>query len=358
MRRTLAALILAASLAIGAAPASLTAVAAEAAARAFATPEAALADLRLALAKNDIDGLIAMFGSDHDDLVLGADPASARVERQRAAAALNEKMTLRKDGEDQITLILGKQKWPMPIPLRRTDRGWVFDAAAGEHEIYARRIGEDELAAIAALKAFVHAQSDYAARTAKQSGSREYARYLQSTSGQTDGLWWDQRTAVRAGPSPLADFVRAQRDFLAKREPGDRRSRPSGHHPLPRQSGHSLRSRHRRDGRRPSGCRLSKRGVTVRGPSPLTSYEAGTRHLTSSALVQDPPPSTRHPRLAHVSIETRLLAVRRSLAPRGRLRRIGDANEEDAVGGPDNGIGGLLGHRAGENRHDAVRAGS
>src|SRR5258706_5666156 len=102
MRRTLAALILAASLAIGAAPASLTAVAAEAAARAFATPEAALADLRLALAKNDIDGLIAIFGSDHDDLVLGADPASARVERQRAAAALNEKMTLRKDGEDQI----------------------------------------------------------------------------------------------------------------------------------------------------------------------------------------------------------------------------------------------------------------
>ena len=61
----------------------------------------------------------------------------------------------------RLTLLLGINRWPLPIPLVRQGDRWVFDAAAGEAEILARRVGEDELAAIDALQAFVVAERSY-----------------------------------------------------------------------------------------------------------------------------------------------------------------------------------------------------
>ena len=46
----------------------------------------------------------------------------------------------------------------MPVPLVRRDGRWFFDGEAGEDEILARRIGENEIAAIEALKTFVAAE--------------------------------------------------------------------------------------------------------------------------------------------------------------------------------------------------------
>src|SRR5262249_55290133 len=153
--------------------------------RAFATPEKAAAALGSALASNNQEALLDIFGHDHADLVLGGDPATSRVARRRAAAALKEKTELHKDADDQSTLMLGKQKWPMPIPLRHTERGWVFDTEAGEEEVWVRRIGADELAAIDALKALVKAQSAYVSRSGAKGGTTEYARFIQSTPGAT-----------------------------------------------------------------------------------------------------------------------------------------------------------------------------
>ena len=64
------------------------------------------------------------------------------------------------------------------------------------------------------------AQRNYAAAHEKAGGPREYAQYLQSTPGETDGLWWDAATAAKAGPSPLAPFAGANHEFLEGREPG------------------------------------------------------------------------------------------------------------------------------------------
>ena len=107
----------------------------------FATPNAAVAALKGALAKDDVDALLGIFGPEYATIVLGSDPASGRVTRRRAAAAMQEKVTLRRDTNDRITLVVGRNSWPMPIPLVRRGDGWVFDSAAGEQEILARRIG-------------------------------------------------------------------------------------------------------------------------------------------------------------------------------------------------------------------------
>ena len=187
----------------------------------FATADGAVSALKAALAADDVDALVRIFGEEYSEIVLGSDPASGRVTRQRAAAALREKLSLRRDGEERITLLLGKTNWPMPVPLVRQDGRWFFDSEAGEDEILARRIGENEIAAIDALKAFVVAERAYAAGRARVGQEREYARHIQSTARQTDGLWWDQETAAIAGPSPLAGFAAKNQPFLEGRRPGD-----------------------------------------------------------------------------------------------------------------------------------------
>jgi Protein of unknown function (DUF2950) len=187
----------------------------------FATPNAAVSALKAALGADDVDALVRIFGEEHSEIVLGSDPASGRVTRKRASAALREKLSLRRDGEDRMTLLLGKANWPMPVPLVRRDGRWLFDGEEGEQEILARRIGENEIAAIDALKTFAAAERAYAARRVSAGQGREYARHIQSTPRQTDGLWWDEEMAAVAGPSPLAGFVARNRPFLDGRRPGD-----------------------------------------------------------------------------------------------------------------------------------------
>jgi hypothetical protein len=187
----------------------------------FATPEAAGEALKNALASRNADALRKLFGADSEDVLIGADRATARAEWRQVSAMLREKLVFRRDAPDRVTLVIGKRSWPMAIPVVRQGGRWAFDTEAGERELLARRIGRNELAAIDALKAFTRAQAAYAARLRDRGMRIRYASYVQSTSGATDGLWWDGITAVSEGPSPLAKFVEKQKEFLAGREPGD-----------------------------------------------------------------------------------------------------------------------------------------
>jgi hypothetical protein len=60
--------------------------------------------------------------------------------------------------------LLGDERWPFPIPLVREQGRWRFDVASGKEELLNRRIGANELMAIAALREYVEAQHEYAAR--------------------------------------------------------------------------------------------------------------------------------------------------------------------------------------------------
>ena len=57
----------------------------------------------------------------------------------------------------------------MPVPVVKRGGKWQFDAAQGKEEILARRIGGNELEAIALLRGYVEAQEDYASE--KHDGS-------------------------------------------------------------------------------------------------------------------------------------------------------------------------------------------
>jgi hypothetical protein len=187
----------------------------------FETPEMAAQAFVAALATDSVNAFLKIFGTDFADIVLGSDPASSKVVRRRAHAAATERLAISPIADNQVVLLLGQQEWPMPIPLARTKDGWMFDTAAGAEEILTRWIGENELSAIDTLRTFVQAQQAHYAQLREAGQPAEYARYVQSSPGSTDGLWWDEKTVATAGPSPLTNFVSQSREFLEGRQPGD-----------------------------------------------------------------------------------------------------------------------------------------
>jgi hypothetical protein len=186
--------------------------------RRFATPEAALDAFVEALGAGDPARLVALFGAEHVDEILGDDPAAARADLARAHAAAEETAALRPAGPERMTIVVGRIAWPFPIPLVREADGWRFDTAAGVEEIANRRVGRNELAAIEVTRAYVDAQYRYASVDRDGDGVLEYARRLASTGDRRDGLYW----AASAGeaPSPFGPLVAEVGDYLAGKEAG------------------------------------------------------------------------------------------------------------------------------------------
>src|SRR5262245_18863266 len=158
-------------------------------AKEFDSKEDAAKALIEAAEKNDDAALEALAGGQASDVVQdGKDPVVAKDRAAFAAAAKNKLTYEEKDG--QVTLVVGDEEWPFPIPLVKENNKWHFDAEEGRTEILARRIGRNELRAIKACREFVEAQVEYASKDRDGDKVREYAQRLISTPGNHDGLWW------------------------------------------------------------------------------------------------------------------------------------------------------------------------
>ncbi len=222
IRRTLTSTLLGAVLLLGATSLATPVLAAESgldqyvgeAPTAFATPDEAVAAFKAALAADDFAGLAKLLGLDAAKLK-GAEGIADRVAEIRAGAA--KLLTVKEDGDQRI-LNLGDKVWPFPFPIRQSKEGkWAFDTYAGIEEIVNRRIGENELEAIATARAYVDAQRDYAAEDRDDDGVQEYAQKLVSSEGLTDGLYWPLEQGD--GDSPAGSF--ADQAALDKAKAGD-----------------------------------------------------------------------------------------------------------------------------------------
>jgi hypothetical protein len=77
---------------------------------------------------------------------------------------------------------------------------WSFDAKAGQQELLYRRIGANQLDAIAICHGYVEAQYDYAFRKRQAYDVNQYAQRIISTPGTQDGLAWQDSDGTWAGP--------------------------------------------------------------------------------------------------------------------------------------------------------------
>ena len=176
--------------------------------RRFATPEAAVSALGEALKATNTAALRAMFGAAWDDLV---NPDDVQVANDLAvlATALHQTNRLLRVSRSRAELEVGTHRWPFPIPLVREEGGWYFDTVAGLDEILNRRIGRNELAVLATLRAGVQAQREYASRDRDGDEVLEFAQRLISSPGAKDGLYWSRK--LDGEISPLGPLVaRAQ----------------------------------------------------------------------------------------------------------------------------------------------------
>jgi hypothetical protein len=184
----------------------------------FGTPEAAVEVLLTALKNSDDGALSALFGAEYADRLLSKDKVAAREDRTRLYEAAQKTWTLRKDTADQAVLVVGPNAWPFPIPLVRSGTDWRFHTAEGMEEIINRRIGRDELTTIAACRAYIAAQRQYASKIRDTSGVRKFAQRLVSKPGAQDGQYWDPAVANGEespfGPN-IAEFLKSGR------KPGD-----------------------------------------------------------------------------------------------------------------------------------------
>ena len=176
----------------------------------FATPDEAVKALTAAAKAMDTNQMRAIFGPAAHDLV-SPDVVQATAEFQAFVERLTQRVQLVPGSDSMITLQLGQDGWPFPIPLVKQDGQWFFDTAAGMEEILNRRIGMNELDTIAVCHACVSAQREYASKDRNGDGVLQYAQLIRSTPGAHDGLYWSQKTGDELSPlGPLIAQARGE----------------------------------------------------------------------------------------------------------------------------------------------------
>jgi len=175
----------------------------------FVTPEAAVQALVKAAQAKDTKALIKLFGPLGEPLIESGDPVADKNARENFLARYKAGNSLDKSKADKVTLEIGQDKFPFPIPLASSEGHWYWDSAAGAEEIINRRVGENELRTIQACLAYVDAQQEFYLRNVGKDPLQHYANKLISTAGKKDGLYWP--TTGDEPLSPLGEeFVNAR----------------------------------------------------------------------------------------------------------------------------------------------------
>jgi hypothetical protein len=187
----------------------------------FPTPEEAAQALLDAAASDDLNAIWGVLGDEFKDELANDDDAQERENRRRIVSGANEVLQLRTDDEKTRVMVIGKDAWPMPIPIVKGDKGWYFDVAVGADEIIDRRVGANELATISNLNAYVDAQVQYASADRDADDVLEYAQKINSSPGRKDGLHWEVPAGSTDEASPFGPFVAEKAAYLADRDPGD-----------------------------------------------------------------------------------------------------------------------------------------
>jgi len=187
----------------------------------FATPRQAAHALLGAAEANDVSILTNIFGPGSDDILNSGDSVQDKNYRAQFVKRARRLLRVKIDpaNANRAVLLVGADGFPFPIPLVRSTRRWHFDTAQGKTEILTRRIGSNELDAIAACKAYVDAQFDYASEDRNKNGIPEYARKLISSPGKRDGLFWPESDSP---PTQLGEKVKSAQTE-GYRTQGDRR---------------------------------------------------------------------------------------------------------------------------------------
>ncbi len=168
----------------------------------FNTPKEAADSLVQAAESFDVAALTEILGPASTDVISSQDPVADKNKALAFAAKAKQKSNIGTDPKNpnRAILTVGNDDFPLPIPIVKQKGKWVFDMKAGRQEIVNRRIGTNELDAIAICRGFVEAQQQYAQEKHDDSKVNQYAQRIISTPGKHDGLAWQNPDGTWGGP--------------------------------------------------------------------------------------------------------------------------------------------------------------
>jgi hypothetical protein len=189
--------------------------------KAFATPQEAADALVQAAASYDLPTLEQILGPASQDLLSSEDPVSDKNKAAEFAAKGRQKteVKLGPKNASSATVLVGDDAWPLPIPLVKKGNEWLFDTKAGRQEMLYRRIGSNELDAIAICRGYVDAQQEYALEKHDNSEVNQFAQRVISTPGKHDGLVWHNADGSLGGPIAEGIAEALQQGYTDKSKP-------------------------------------------------------------------------------------------------------------------------------------------
>ena len=172
----------------------------------FASPGEAVLALYNAVKSNDTQAVTAIFGSNASPILHSGDDVADKNRAVNFITKYEQMHRIVQEQDQTVTLYIGAENWPMPIPLVKNNAGaWYFDTETGKQEILYRRVGTNENDAIEILDSLVAAQRDYASTLHDGSKSTHYAAKFLSDTGKQNGLYW--KTGDDDPPSPTGPLL-------------------------------------------------------------------------------------------------------------------------------------------------------
>jgi hypothetical protein len=170
----------------------------------FSSPQQAARSLFDAANSHDENALLAILGPGARDIVIWTDNSAERDAQDDVFTKKYEQMNrLVKEPDNEITLYVGAENWPMPIPIVGRDSTWYFDSNLGRREVLYRRVGENEMDAIDVLHGIMAAENQYF------EDNSEFAQHLNCSPGLRDGIF---SPVNNNDDDPLGPFV-AEADY-------------------------------------------------------------------------------------------------------------------------------------------------
>jgi hypothetical protein len=125
----------------------------------FASAMEATKSLFQAVRANDGELIVKILGGP-TELASSGDKNQDKLDRECFVQKYQEMHRMVREDGGKVVLYIGAENWPFPIPLLEKDGVWRFDGDAGMKEILYRRIGENELTAIATCHEFADQNHD------------------------------------------------------------------------------------------------------------------------------------------------------------------------------------------------------
>ncbi|HXW93618.1 MAG TPA: DUF2950 family protein [Terriglobales bacterium] len=178
-----------------------TAQIASGAQKTFSSPQEAAQALYDMARNHDEKAMLAILGPGARDIVIWTDNQAERYAQDDVFAKKYEQMhRFVNEPDNETTLYVGAENWPLPLPLVAHNGAWFFDSNLGRREILFRRIGENEMDAIDALRGIIAAEYQFNAEAG------EYAQHLNCSQGQHDGLF-SPENGNDMDKNPLGPYV-------------------------------------------------------------------------------------------------------------------------------------------------------